>query len=65
MWAPILAAEAEQTAALLLGRNTDAWFAERWNTREGAWADRLNGLPKYVVSSQAPQWRNGTQHQRR
>ena len=60
-WAPILAEEAERTAALLLGRRSDAWFAERWNAREGTWADRLNALPKYVVSSSAPLWRNATQ----
>jgi dihydrofolate reductase len=60
-WAPILAEEAEQTAALLLGGRTDAWFAERWNERDGAWADRLNSLPKYVVSSTAPVWRNAAQ----
>ena len=45
--------EALGTDALLLGRRTDAWFAERWLSRTGEWADRLNGLPKYVVSSTA------------
>jgi dihydrofolate reductase len=55
-------AEAQRTEALLLGRRSDAWFAERWLSREGAWADRLNGLPKHVVSStlEAPAWGSGT-----
>jgi dihydrofolate reductase len=59
-WAGIVAAEAETTAALLLGRRSDAWFAERWSARNDPWADRLNALPKYVVSSQAPVWTNAT-----
>ncbi|MFL6062590.1 MAG: dihydrofolate reductase family protein [Marmoricola sp.] len=54
--------ESMQTDALLLGRATDAWFAQRWNDRKDEWADRLNGLPKYVVSSTTTQaqWHNGT-----
>jgi len=50
------------TAALLLGRRTDEWFGARWPSRTGEWADRLNGLPKYVVSStlQDPAWTNVT-----
>ncbi|MCW2856424.1 MAG: deaminase/reductase [Marmoricola sp.] len=58
-------AKFEQTQvhdAVLLGRRTDAWFAQRWNDRNDDWASRLNGLPKYVVSSTltAAAWRNGT-----
>src|SRR5206468_504901 len=37
--------------ALLLGRRSYEWFAERWPARTGELADRLNSLPKYVVSS--------------
>ena len=50
------------TAALLLGRRTDEWFGARWPSRTGEWADRLNGLPKYVVSAtvQDPAWSNVT-----
>jgi dihydrofolate reductase len=61
-WAQILAAEADSAQALLLGRRTDAWFAERWLTRTGPWADRLNSMPKYVVSAtiQEPVWTNAT-----
>jgi dihydrofolate reductase len=61
-WAKCEFEEALDTDALLLGRKTDAWFAKRWNDRSGAWADRLNGLPKYVVSSTLTEtaWANGT-----
>jgi dihydrofolate reductase len=45
-----------------LGRRSDEWFAERWLSRTGEWADRLNRLPKYVVSSslEDPHWSNAT-----
>lgn len=36
--------------ALLLGRVTYEGFAEAWSAREGADADLMNGLPKYVAS---------------
>jgi dihydrofolate reductase len=61
-WAEISFGEAMGTAALLLGRRTDEWFAARWASRQGEWADRLNGLPKYIVSSTLaePRWSNAT-----
>ena len=39
--------------ALLLGRNTYEGFAEAWPPRAGAdeFTDRVNAMPKYVVSS--------------
>lgn len=37
--------------AHLLGRNTYRAFAEAWPSRTGAFADRFNTLPKYVVST--------------
>ena len=37
--------------ALHLGRRSDEYFGGRWSSRRGEWADRLNSLPKYVVSS--------------
>jgi dihydrofolate reductase len=60
--AKILLDEVLGTQALLLGRRTDEFFAARWTSRSGEWADRMNGLPKYVVSStlQQPKWNNST-----
>src|SRR5438876_2574322 len=43
--------EALGAEALLLGRRSYEWFAARWPSRSGELADRLNSLPKYVVSS--------------
>jgi dihydrofolate reductase len=61
-WAKVEYAEALSTAALLLGRRSDEWFGTRWASRPGEWADRLNSLPKYVVSAtlQDPRWTNVT-----
>jgi dihydrofolate reductase len=61
-WAQVFFEEALGTDALLLGRTSDEWFAERWLSRDDEWAIRLNGLPKYVVSSTIdhPRWGNGT-----
>jgi dihydrofolate reductase len=60
-WGKVSFDEALGTEALLLGRRTDEWFAERWLSRPGEGAERLNGLPKYVVSStvDTPRWGNG------
>ena len=54
--------EALGTEALLLGRRTYEWLAARWPSRSGELADRLNSLPKYVVSStlERPDWSNST-----
>ena len=61
-WAGVSLGEALGTEALLLGRRSDEWFATRWASRTGEWADRLNSLPKYVVSStlEDPGWSNST-----
>ena len=61
-WAKVEFEEALGAEALLLGRRSDEWFAARWLSKSGAWADRLNGMPKYVVSStlQEPKWSNST-----
>ena len=54
--------EALGAEAWLLGRRTYEFFAARWPPRSGALADRLNALPKYVVSStlEDPEWNNST-----
>ena len=54
--------EALGSDAMLMGRRTYEWFASRWPSRTGELADRLNGLPKFVVSStlQQPTWNNTT-----
>jgi dihydrofolate reductase len=61
-WAKVSLEEALGSEALLLGRRSDEWFATRWSSRSGEWADRLNSLPKYVVSStlEEPKWTNST-----
>ena len=54
--------EALNTEAMLLGRRSYEWLAARWPSRSGELADRLNSLPKYVVSStlEDPEWNNST-----
>jgi dihydrofolate reductase len=61
-WGKVEYAEALGTAALLLGRTSDEWFAARWASRSGEFADQLNSLPKYVVSTtlEDPKWTNAT-----
>jgi dihydrofolate reductase len=61
-WTRLETDEALGADALLLGRRSDTWFAERWQARGGAWADKLNSMPKYVVSSSPkdPVWSNST-----
>jgi dihydrofolate reductase len=61
-WAKVLFAEAIDTEALLLGRRSDEWFASRWTSRDGDWAERLNSIPKYVMSGtlEQPRWGNAT-----
>jgi len=61
-WAKIMFEEAMGAEALLLGRRSDEWFGTRWSSRSDEWADRLNSLPKYVVSStlEDPKWTNST-----
>ncbi len=61
-WAEVELAEALGAEALLLGRRSDEFFGVRWSSRSGEWADRLNSLSKYVVSStlETPRWTNAT-----
>jgi dihydrofolate reductase len=61
-WAKVETDEALGAEALLLGRRSYEFFAGRFPSRSGEWADRLNGMPKYVVSSSLhdPKWNNAT-----
>jgi dihydrofolate reductase len=57
-WAQVMEEEALGAAAFLLGRGSYEYLAARWPSRTGAWADRLNAMPKYVVSATLtdPEW---------
>jgi dihydrofolate reductase len=57
-----LLGEALGAEAQLFGRRTYEFLAARWPSRSGALADRLNMMPKYVVSStlENPKWSNST-----
>jgi dihydrofolate reductase len=59
-WAQVGFDEALGAEAFLLGRRSYEYLAARWPSRTSAWADRLNSLPKYVVSSTLvdPDWNN-------
>src|ERR1700722_5165762 len=61
-WSKVETAEAMRADALLLGRRSDEWFATRWISRSGEGADKLNSMPKYVVSSSRndAMWPNST-----
>jgi dihydrofolate reductase len=61
-WAKVGCDEALGAEAMLLGRRSYEFLAARWPSRTGKWADRLNSMPKYVVSSTLvdPDWSNST-----
>ena len=52
--------EVMESEALLLGRVTYEGFAEAWPSRDGEFADKFNGMRKYVVSTtlEKPEWNN-------
>lgn len=54
--------ETMRSEALLLGRITYDGFAAAWPTMQNEFADKLNAMPKYVVSSTLhdPEWTNTT-----
>jgi dihydrofolate reductase len=58
----VLAEETLAAEAELYGRRTYEFLASRWPSRSGALADRLNAMPKYVISStlEDPEWNNTT-----
>ena len=61
-WAKRLLDDALGAQALLLGRRSYEYFAARYPYRTGEMADRMNNLPKYVVSTGLPDpgWNNST-----
>jgi dihydrofolate reductase len=56
--------EVMEAGAMLLGRTTYEGFAEAWpgRTDEAGFADKMNGMPKYVVSRtlEKADWNNTT-----
>jgi dihydrofolate reductase len=54
--------EIMDAAAILLGRRTYEGFVAAWPSRDGEYADKINAMPKYVVSSTLadPEWTNTT-----
>ena len=54
--------ETLEAESLLLGRVTYEGFAAAWPERGGAFADKMNAMPKHVVSSRLtdPEWNNTT-----
>ena len=61
-WNKVALDEALRAEAWLLGRRSYEFFGMRWRPRSGELADRLNSMPKYVVSStlEDPEWNNTT-----
>jgi dihydrofolate reductase len=61
-WNKVALEEALRAQAWLLGRRSYEFFGARWRPRSGELADRLNGMPKYVVSASLvdPEWKNST-----
>ncbi len=53
-------AELSASDVLLLGKVTYQIFANSWPKRQGGFADRMNSIPKYVVSTSLKQfpWNN-------
>ena len=61
-WKKVALDEALRAETWLLGRRSYEFFGARWRPRSGEFADRLNSMPKYVVSStlDEPDWNNST-----
>ena len=59
-WSKVALDDALGAEAWLLGRRSYEFFGARWRPRSGELADRLNNMPKYVVSStlEHPDWNN-------
>ncbi|HEX6302287.1 MAG TPA: dihydrofolate reductase family protein [Acidimicrobiia bacterium] len=54
--------EIEEAESLLLGRVTYEGFSAAWPERDGPFADKINAMPKFVVSSTLtdPEWEKTT-----
>jgi dihydrofolate reductase len=52
--------EVMEGGSLLIGRVTYESFAAAWPERDGVFADKMNAMPKHVVSTtlKAPDWNN-------
>jgi dihydrofolate reductase len=63
-WSKLALDDALRADAWLVGRKSYQYFGERWRPRTGQLADRLNNIPKYVVSSTLTaaqaDWNNST-----
>ena len=61
-WNQLALEEARRAEAWLLGRRSYEFFGARWRPRTGELADRINSMPKYVVSSTLAtgEWNNST-----
>jgi dihydrofolate reductase len=61
-WNKVALDEALGAEAWLLGRRSYEFFGVRWRPRSGELADKINRMPKYVVSStlEDPEWNNST-----
>jgi dihydrofolate reductase len=59
-WNKVALEDARGAEAWLLGRRSYEYFGVRWRPRTGELADRVNSMPKYVVSStlREPDWNN-------
>jgi dihydrofolate reductase len=59
-WNKVALDDALGAEAWLLGRRSYEFFGVRWRPRSGELADRINSMPKYVVSAnlEDPEWNN-------
>jgi len=55
-------AQLSRSDAMLMGRNTYQALSTAWSTREGQFAETINAIQKYVISStlRSTDWNNST-----
>jgi dihydrofolate reductase len=55
-------AQLSRSDAMLMGRNTYQALSTAWSTREGEFAETINAIQKYVISStlRSTDWNNST-----